>query len=43
MKASDRGFPQIGGHMEVILLITAFASAGAFIGRIVKLNLEEEF
>ena len=29
--------------MEVLVLISAFASAGAFITRIVKLNLEEEF
>jgi hypothetical protein len=29
--------------MEAIVLISALISAGAFIGRIVKLNLEEEF
>ena len=38
MKASDRGFPQIGGLMEVVILITAFATAGAFIGRIIVEN-----
>jgi len=26
--------------MEAILLVTAFASAGAFIGRVVKENME---
>jgi hypothetical protein len=43
MRALDKALNQKGGHMEVLILITAFASAGAFIGRIVKLNLEEEF
>jgi hypothetical protein len=42
-KASDRGFLPKGGHMEIAVLISALASAVAFITRIVKLNLEEEF
>jgi len=38
MKASDKRLSPKGGHMEVIVLITAFASAGAFISRIIIEN-----
>jgi hypothetical protein len=39
-KASDRGFPPKGGHMEVLVLISAFASAGAFIAKLIIDNME---
>lgn len=41
MRALDKGSqPKQEVIMKVIILISAFASAGAFIGRIVKENME---
>jgi len=40
MRALDKALNQKGGHMEVLVLMTAFASAGAFIAKLIIDNME---